>query len=235
MRTVRVTCSIFFICFLIACQSTPEERSTTTPLKEQGEKTLHQQLMTAVTQGDTETVEKLIQNEIDINAVDDQGRTAVLIATHNNDPTLVQVLINHGADINIRDMNQDNVLLYAGAEGLLEIVQIAIESGADTTLTNRYGGVALIPAAERGHVEVVKELLTHSDTDVNHINDLHWTALLEAIILSDGGEKHQEIVQLLIDHGADVTISDKEGITPLQHAIDRSFKEIEHLLKEADA
>jgi len=51
--------------------------------------------------------------------------------------------------------------------------------------------------------------------DVNHINNLGWTALLEAIVLSDGGLRHQQIVQLLLDHAADVTIADKDGVTPL--------------------
>jgi len=51
--------------------------------------------------------------------------------------------------------------------------------------------------------------------DVNHINNLGWTALLEAIVLSDGGLRHQQIVQLLLDHDADMTIADKDGVTPL--------------------
>src|SRR5699024_5375443 len=126
------------------------------------------------------------------------------------------LLIEYGADINIRNHNEDNVLLYAGAEGLLEIVKLAIEANADTTLTNRFGGTALIPAADRGHVEVVDYLLEKSDVDVNHVNDLHWTALLEAVILGDGAEPHQEIVNLLIQHGADIHLADKEGVTPLQ-------------------
>ncbi|MDI9787105.1 ankyrin repeat domain-containing protein, partial [Pseudomonas aeruginosa] len=70
--------------------------------------------------------------------------------------------------------------------------------GADLKSTNRYGGTALIPACERGHVEVVKTLL-QAGVDPNHVNKLGWTGLLEAILLSDGGPRHQEIVRLLID------------------------------------
>lgn len=190
------------------------------------------QLIKAAREGEKDHLLTLLKIGANINAQDEDGNTAVMAATQQNQVEIVQVLIAHGADINIRNKRLDNVLLYAGAEGLLQIVQLAIQAGADTTITNRYGGIAIIPACERGHIEVVKELLTHSDTDVNHINDLHWTALLEAIILSDGGKTHQEIVQLLIDHGADIKITDKDGVTPLQHARDRGYQEIVEILEK---
>ena len=196
---------------------------------------MEQQLISAAAEGDTETVLELVEGGAEIDARDNQGNTAVMAATQNNKVDTVKALIEQGADINIQNNNQDNVLLYAGAEGLLEIVKLAIEAGADTTVTNRYGGTALIPAADRGHVDIVEELLTTSDTDVNHLNNLHWTALLEAVILGDGGETYQIIVQLLVDHGADVKISDRDGVTPLEHAKRRGFKEIERILIEAGA
>lgn len=83
---------------------------------------------------------------------------------------------------------------------------MAIEAGADTTLTNRYGETALIPAADRGHVKVVEYLLSESDVDVDHMNNLHWTALLEAVILGD-------------------------GVTALEHAEQRGYLEIIELFK----
>nr|WP_026319929.1 ankyrin repeat domain-containing protein [Siminovitchia fordii] len=194
---------------------------------------MDQQLIASAENGNTDDVLALLQDGADIDATDENGRTAVMAATYNNEVDTVKALIQKGADINIRDNNSDNVLLHAGASGQLEILRLAIEAGADTKLTNRFGGTALIPASERGHVEVVRELLTHSDIDVNHINDLHWTALLEAVILGNGGEKHQKIVQLLVDHGADVNIGDRDGITPLQHAKKLGYKEIESILIKA--
>ncbi|KOP83967.1 ankyrin [Bacillus sp. FJAT-21945] len=188
------------------------------------------QLIESAEKGDIENVLKLLDKGVDINLTDNSGRTAVMAATYNNQTEMVRTLIEKGADINIRDKNLNNVLLYAGAEGIIEVVKLAIEAEADTSLTNRFGGTALIPASERGHVEVVKELLTNSDIDVNHINDLHWTALLEAIILGDGEKEYQEIVQLLVDHGANVSIADKDGITPLKHAQNQGFREIEAIL-----
>lgn len=233
MKAYRITMIILSVFLITACQVSVETPKNTE--KDVEENTVNQQLINATEQNDKESILSLIEKGADINATNEQGRTAVMIATRNNEPDIVKMLIEQGADIDVRDHNKDNVLLYAGASGYLEIVKLAVEAGADTTITNRYGGTALIPAAERGHVDVIEELLEHSDTDVNHINNLDWTALLEAIILSDGGKNHQKIVQLLIDHGADVTISDGEGITPLDHAKKRGYKEIEQLLKKAGA
>ncbi|WP_409347125.1 ankyrin repeat domain-containing protein [Paenibacillus sp. MBLB4367] len=196
---------------------------------------MHGTLIQAAERGDTTAVKRLLKEGADIDAQDDLGRTPVLAATHGKHAETVKALLEAGADIDKQDNRRDNPFLYAGAERLLDIVKLAIEAGANTKLTNRFGGTALIPASERGHVDVVKELLTNSDVDVNHINNLGWTALLEAIILSNGGEKHQQIVRLLIDHGADVTIADDKGVTPLQHASLRGYKAIHDMLVQAGA
>jgi ankyrin repeat protein len=118
---------------------------------------------------------------------------------------------------------------------MLDVLKLTNEAGADPAVTNRYGGTALIPACERGHADVVRYLLTNSDVDIDHVNRLGWTGLLEAIILSDGGPAHQEIVRILIEHGADVDLADGEGVTPLAHARARGYTEIARALREAGA
>ncbi|MGC6583999.1 ankyrin repeat domain-containing protein [Paenibacillus sp. Dod16] len=216
--------AILLILFLSACQSNPEKEEV---------QNMNRELIEYAEQGNTEQVRQLLQSGADINATDEQGRTAVMAATYHNHVGTVEALIQAGADINIRDHQRNNVFLYAGAEGMMEILRLAIEADADVTLTNRYGGTALIPASDRGHVEIVQELLTRTDVDVNHINNLNWTALLEAVILGDGSEKYQRIVKLLLDHGADARIPDGNGVTPLQHARERGYLEIERILLDA--
>ncbi len=97
---------------------------------------------------------------------------------------------------------------------------------------NRYGGTALIPAAHHGHIETVRELLK-TELDIDHINNLGWTALLEAIILGDGGPTYSEIVRLLAEAGADANISDENNVSPLVHATTRGYTEIVDILISA--
>ena len=136
-----------------------------------------------------------------------------------------------GADIHIQDNMKDNPFLYAGAEGLLEILRLTIAAGANTKLVNRYGGSALIPACHHGYPDCVLELLTTTDVDIDHVNNLGWTALIEAVILSDGGPIHQRIVQILVDHGADLSIGDRDGVTALEHAQNRGYGEMVRILE----
>ncbi|MGP9500564.1 ankyrin repeat domain-containing protein [Halomonas sp. AOP43-D1-4] len=66
--------------------------------------------------------------------------------------------------------------------------------------------------------------------DVDHVNNLHWTALLEAIILGDGHAHHRQIVELLVEAGANVNLADGNGVTPLQHASGANYQDIEKIL-----
>ena len=195
----------------------------------------HKSLIVAAERGDAAGIRAALAAGAPIDARDASGRNALMVATHARQAAAVKALIEQRANIDLQDDRQDNPFLYAGAEGLLDILRLAIAAGANTRIVNRYGGTALIPAAERGHVEVVQELLTRTDVAVDHVNRLGWTALLEAIVLSNGGPRHQRIVQLLIDHRANVNIADREGVTPLQHARSRGYREIEAMLVKAGA
>lgn len=237
---IRMTAAFLLIVpILLIVGCTREQRMSGEQITAEAEsrrnEPMNAQLIAAAERGNTDEVLKLLKQGANIDAQDERGRTPVMAATHGNKPETVKALIEAGANIHIQDGRQDNPFLYAGAEGLLDILKLTIDAGANPKLTNRYGGTALIPAAERGHVEIVKELLARTKVDVNHINRLGWTALMEAVVLGNGGVNHQTIIDLLIKHGADVNIPDKDGVTAFKHAKSRGFSEIEKLLMNAGA
>lgn len=190
-------------------------------------------LVGAAERGDITVMNRLLAAGEPVDGRDGRGRTALLAAVHADQVEAARLLITAGADLEIADDLQDTPFLYAGAEGRLEILRLLLAAGASTRATNRYGGTALIPAAHHGHVEVVRELVSTSDVDVNHVNKPGWTALLEAVILGDGGERYQRIVRILLDHGADPRIADRDGVDPLAHAERRRYREIAAIIRGA--
>ena len=142
-------------------------------------------------------------------------------------------MIAAGADVNAKDDILDTPFLYAGAEGRDDILKAILATGkANLKDTNRFGGTALIPAADHGFPETVRILLG-TGINIDHVNNLGWTALMEAVILGDGGPRHQQIVQMLLARGAQVNLADREGVTPLQHAVQRGQPEVAALLRAA--
>jgi ankyrin repeat protein len=145
-----------------------------------------------------------------------------------------QLLAGGGVRINARDQRGRSALLAATQRNRVDVARFLIQEGADVRDTNRYRGTALIPAAHHGHVEAVKLLLA-TEVDKDHVNNLGWTALLEAVILGDGGAAHTEIVRQLVAAGANVGIADRDGVTALDHAKRRGYREMVVILSPATA
>ena len=72
--------------------------------------------------------------------------------------------------------------------------------------------------------------LLETDINVDHVNNLGWTALLETVLLGDGDAAHVEILRMLLDAGADPSIPDKDGVTALEHARQRGYTEMVRML-----
>jgi uncharacterized protein len=188
-------------------------------------------LVRAAAHGDEEAVRQLLERGVDPDDVDPTGRTAVTAAVYARDAPVVRLLVDAGADVDRQDDSRANAFLALGETGDVDVLDEVLRAEPDVGRTNRFGGTALIPAADRGHVEMVRALLARTDVNVDHVNDLGWTALLEAVILGDGGKRHTEIVQLLLDAGADRSIADRDGVTALEHARRRGYARIAELLE----
>ncbi|MER7174793.1 ankyrin repeat domain-containing protein [Streptomyces mesophilus] len=190
-----------------------------------------QALLAAVLADDPAAVRAALADGADIERRDEQRRTPLLIAAADDCVAAAEALVAAGADPNAQDDRSDSPWLVTGVTGSVRMMRALLPGGPDLKLVNRFGGISLIPASERGHVDYVRAVLRETEIDVDHVNRLGWTALLEAVILGDGGRAHQEIVELLITAGASPGLADGDGITALQHAERRGFDEIAGLLR----
>lgn len=174
-------------------------------------------LLRAAEAGDADAVAIALRAGADIEARDERDRTALLLASTFDQVAVARVLVAMGADPDALDDRHDTPWLVTGVTGSVAMLETLLPANPDLTIRNRFGGLSPIPASERGHVDYVRRVV-QTEVDINHVNDLGWTALLEAVLLGDGGPRHQEIVQILLDAGADPTIADRDAVTPLQHA-----------------
>jgi ankyrin repeat protein len=190
----------------------------------------------AAARGDTAGVQRLLDGGAEPDAVDASGRTPLVVAAYGAHLDAARVLIDAGADVNHQDASQQSAYLIAtseiGPDSGLELLRLTLAAGADVSALDSYNGTGLIRAAHRGYADIIAELLT-TGIDVDHVNRLDWTALLEAIILGDGGPDHTEVVRLLLAAGADPNLADGGGVTPLRHARERGYGGIERLLVDA--
>jgi uncharacterized protein len=185
--------------------------------------------------GDLRSVQAAVEQSVDLDVVDRDGRTAILLAAIHGHHDVVEHLIDAGADIDRQDNMSVNPFLHGCMVNDLRLVQVMVAAGTDLRRLSRFGGNGITPAAEKGHLEVVQELLETTDINVNHTNWVGWTPLIEAIILNDGGPRQQAIVKLLLDYGASPHLTDKYGVSPLELARGKGYSEIADLLVQAGA
>lgn len=210
----------------------PHAEPSHPPLRTEGISALDRNLITAASIGDLDLVNRLLKAGASYHAVDERGRSALLSAVYNRRGDVARALIMAGADVNQKDGESNTAFLLGAATNQIDVVRLSLSHGADTRSTDRYDGTALIAASQHGNVEVVK-LLLKAGVPVDRVNQLGWTALLEAIILGDGSARYEEIVQLLLDAGADANLADREGITPSRHARERGYKTMVKMLMRA--
>ena len=189
----------------------------------------------AAAKGDVAEIEALIKDGEKPDIQDSKSRTPLHVAVYLKQHAAARALLKAGANPNALEIDRYDIVTIAAVANDLEMLKIALEGGASArNITSRYNGTALIAAAHVGHAEAVKTLIA-ARAPLNHVNKLGWTALMEAIVLGNGGANHTAIVRVLVEAGADVNIADRQGQTPLQHARRRGYTGMARILEDAGA
>jgi ankyrin repeat protein len=192
-------------------------------------------VLAAAARGDAAEIKRLVAGGADVNARDGYGRTPLHVATFRKNRDAITALVAAGADINAKENDRyDAVTIAAVADDVGTLRMLLQLKASAKQITSRYDGTALIAAAHLGHDLVVK-MLIDAGAPLDHINNLGWTALIESIVLGNGGSRHTETLRALVQAGANVNIADRNGQTPLQLARSRGYKNMVQILEKAGA
>ena len=153
-------------------------------------------------------VKLLLEHGANIETKDGIGKTALHRASTFGCLSVVELLLEHGASIETKALNGENVL-HAGSEGFDPkadvIIKLLLEHGANSDVLSDNGVTPLMEAISSNNYAVAK-LLAENGASLNTVSNHQFstkTALGTAI-----REKYEPMVRLLLQHGADMKLSD---------------------------
>ncbi|KAK7933950.1 hypothetical protein WMY93_004846 [Mugilogobius chulae] len=202
--------------------------------------------------GRKDVVEHLLQTGANVHARDDGG----LIPLHNacsfGHAEVVSLLLCQGADPNARDNWNYTPLHEAAIKGKIDVCIVLLQHGADPNIRNTDGKSALdladpsakavltgeykkdelLEAARSGNEEKLMALLTPLNVNCHASDGRKSTSqkMLSTPLHLAAGYNRVRIVQLLLQHGADVHAKDKGGLVPLHNACSYGHYEVTELL-----
>ncbi|CAM8649096.1 Arp FOG, Ankyrin repeat [Comamonadaceae bacterium] len=189
-------------------------------------------LHAAAARGDVATLTQLLSAKADINQRDAYGRTPLHVATFSKQRAAVRALIQAGADTGALENDRYDAVTIAAVADDEETLRTLLSLGASAKLvTSRFEGTALIAAAHLGHDGVVRQLIA-AGAPLDNVNNLHWTATIESIVLGNGGARHQATLRALVEAGANLQLTDRHGKTPMDLARSYGYAEMVRLLEK---
>ncbi len=195
----------------------------------------YQGLHAAAARGDVATIRDLLAKRAPTGARDAYQRTLLHVAAYRSQRDAMRALVAGGADPNALENDRYDIVTIAAVANDLPTLALALELGTNPrNVTSRYDGTALIAAAHLGHHEVVR-MLIKAGAPLDHINNLGWTALIESIVLGDGGPRHLATLRALVAAGANVNLADRQGRTPVALARAAGYQEMVSVLQAAGA
>ncbi|KAN0137681.1 Ankyrin repeat-containing domain protein [Lactarius tabidus] len=189
----------------------------------------------AASEGHPDIMQLLLDCDANVNMRDNSGNTALHFAASKGHFEVIRMLLERGADVN--SLNDMGLTPFHRAsqvqrEGQQRIMCLLLDHGANVNMHDSRRNTALHFTASEGHLEVARMLL-RLKADVNSQNDEGLTPLQRASQVRREGQ--QDIMRLLLDHGANVDMRDNSGNTALHFAVSEGHPDIMRLLLDCDA
>ena len=199
------------------------------------EKAAYAGLLAAAARGDAAQIKALTAKGERADVRDAYARTPLHVAAYGGHHDAMRALVAAGANPNALERDRYDIVTIASVANDVPTLKVALALGASAkNVTSRYDGTALIAAAHLGHAEIVRTLI-RAGAPLDHVNNLGWTALIESVVLGDGGARHRDTLNALVEAGANVNIADRNGHTPLALARVRRYGEMVKILERAGA
>ena len=206
-----------------------------------------------VLKGNLNVLEYFYQRGVDMNEVY-YAKTPLIIAARTGWVDVIDFLLEMGEDINLQNFNGDTALMIASMCGNIDIADRLLETGqCNVNHKDIWGDTVLFCVVKRGHLGVVDKLLVYGANyyhvnkngenllhcailsenidmlqrvmslrpDVNHQDNYGWTPLMYAVRIGKG-----EMIKILMEHGADPMIEDKNGKTASDFTRDSEIKNL---------
>jgi ankyrin repeat protein len=218
-------------------------------------------LFAASREGNARRVQDFINAKVNVNAVNKNGYTPLMLASEAGKVEVVSSLINAKANVNAKDADGNTSLMLASNGGYGEIVRILLAANAEVDAKNKYGYTALMGSSFHGKTEIARQLI-NAKADVNSMNadgtPLMFASqnghvdtvklLLESkadinakiasgntALINAAAEGKVEVVRFLIESKADLNIKDIDGNSAMKFAEQRGHADVAELLKSAGA
>jgi len=231
--SLTIDATLFLFLFSVIVFSTHVSHAQVSPSSI--DKLSYTELLAAASHGDADQIRALVASGEKVDVRDSHGRTPLHIAAFGGRHEAMKALIASNADPNALENDRYDIVTIAAVANDIKTLELALSLGCSAdNITSPYDGTALIAAAHLGHTEVVQTLI-RAGAPLDHINNLGWTAVIEAIVLGNGGRKHSNTLKALIKAGSDLNISDRNGQTPLALAKERGYDEMIELLIHSGA
>ena len=176
-------------------------------------------------------LERIINNGADVNVMNKNNITTLMIACEKRNKDAINVVLNAGADPNIADADGDTCLHYAArSDCCTEVFRVIISHGIDVNATNKKHVTALIIACHKGNTDAINILL-EAGADPNITDSKGATCIHHAV----GEGCSEDVLRTIVNHGTAGNVTNKNNVTTLMIACEKGNKDVINVVLNAGA